>query len=479
MIEVDGPMATVMPTPSASPSPDAPAAFAVAMALAQGQVGADDATVDAEVAADSAVSLLAASSDGTAASADPESLDDDVVEPVASTPIVSVPTAAVVVPSPSVAPIGDPIAATPDMAIQATVETTPTAPVADGVETPTVTEPIGDPTAAPVAAAAAPVASAADPVADAGAPVAPPSAPAGSDDVPTDGDVSTAGDVAGSESSIRTNGAGTSPVPPDASDAADAEKAGVSAVGTATSDDSAAPEVPGSVNAADVPETVDVAEVPDAPEAEAVDPDAAVSAPRSAGDASEIPDVADGIVDVGAPTRVAETASTAEAPTPTVQAASAPTPRSDAPAAVADAAPGPSMPAETTPTQQVAEALREVRRLADGSHRLSLQLHPEELGAVQLEVAIRDGQLHVRAVAETEAARTALEQNLPELRSDLRDAGVRAGSLEVGPDASGRDRSDAPTRDARTPDLRERADDAPPTDTTPDPSSPSGLDIRL
>ena len=103
------------------------------------------------------------------------------------------------------------------------------------------------------------------------------------------------------------------------------------------------------------------------------------------------------------------------------------------------------------PAQQLAEALRDVRRMSDGSHRLSLQLHPEELGAVQLEVAVRDGQLHLRAVAETDSTRRLLAASIPELREQLTDAGVSAGSLEVGAEsAADHQRADAgddsPTR---------------------------------
>ncbi|MEZ5245778.1 MAG: flagellar hook-length control protein FliK [Acidimicrobiales bacterium] len=191
---------------------------------------------------------------------------------------------------------------------------------------------------------------------------------------------------------------------------------------------------------------------------------------------------ADAVVDAGAPAASADALHASDSPQPTVQPAAmnTPAPRSDAAVTdVADVLPAPSVPVpDASPTQQVAEALREVRRLADGSHRLSLQLHPEELGAVQLEVAIRDGRLHVRAVAETEAARSALEKNLPELRSDLRDAGVRAGSLEVGPDASGRDRSDSPTREFRPQVRREQLVDARHA-SIPEPTVSSGLDIRL
>ena len=103
-------------------------------------------------------------------------------------------------------------------------------------------------------------------------------------------------------------------------------------------------------------------------------------------------------------------------------------------------------PQPASPAQQVAEALQAVRRMTDGSHRLSLQLYPEELGAIQLEVAAREGQLHVRAVAETEATRGLLNASLGELRSSLADAGVSAGSLEVGAETSGRQNAEREQR---------------------------------
>ena len=178
----------------------------------------------------------------------------------------------------------------------------------------------------------------------------------------------------------------------------------------------------------------------------------------------------------GAETAVAVTAAPTSAPTSTATAEPAPTPTT----------PTPQDPAEATPATQVAEVLRDVRRLADGSHRLSMQLYPEELGAVQLEVALRDGRLHLRAVAHTEAGRAALESSLPELRSELGDAGVDAGSLEVGSE----------TADGRTFAQRETDDQADtarggpttgtpggrpdPTTPTPSPGSTSTLvDVRL
>ena len=136
-----------------------------------------------------------------------------------------------------------------------------------------------------------------------------------------------------------------------------------------------------------------------------------------------------------------------------------------------------------TPPQQIAEALRDVRRLADGSHRLSLQLYPEELGVVQLEVAVRDGQLHLRAATELESTRRLLTASLPELRGQLTEAGVSAGSLEVGAETAGGDRS---ARDG-SPDTTQRAShparpapaSATTEATTSTPTAAGRLDVRI
>ena len=138
-----------------------------------------------------------------------------------------------------------------------------------------------------------------------------------------------------------------------------------------------------------------------------------------------------------------------------------------------------------TPPQQIAEALRDVRRLADGSHRLSLQLYPEELGVVQLEVAVRDGQLHLRAATELESTRRLLTASLPELRGQLTEAGVTAGSLEVGAETAGGDRSardgspDATRRAAQGPSLASTSTSAAAAPTASTPTAPGRLDVRI
>lgn len=173
-------------------------------------------------------------------------------------------------------------------------------------------------------------------------------------------------------------------------------------------------------------------------------------------------------------------AATVAAPTTPAAGAEATT------APAAPAAPAPFDPAEASPATQVAEALRDVRRLSDGTHRLSLQLHPEDLGAVQLEIALREGRLHLRAVAQTEAGRSALQSSIPELRSELLDAGVDAGSLEVGGETADGSTHAETSRDG-TADTRPAAATAGPatsrnnlTTPTPNPMSTSTLvDIRL
>jgi len=92
------------------------------------------------------------------------------------------------------------------------------------------------------------------------------------------------------------------------------------------------------------------------------------------------------------------------------------------------------MTPEVSPSQQLAGAIRQIRKLTDGTQRLSLELRPRELGTVNLEVAYRNGQLHLHAVAETAGARTTLEQAMPALRIELDNLGLQAGNLQVSPD---------------------------------------------
>ena len=73
-----------------------------------------------------------------------------------------------------------------------------------------------------------------------------------------------------------------------------------------------------------------------------------------------------------------------------------------------------------------AQLVPEVTRLlsrGDGLHRLTMTLQPEALGEVRVTLTIRDGEVHVRLAAGTEAQRALLE-GAPELRRVLELAGA-------------------------------------------------------
>jgi len=135
----------------------------------------------------------------------------------------------------------------------------------------------------------------------------------------------------------------------------------------------------------------------------------------------------------------ADTAAPVDAPIGPDPAGSLPLP---APARL-DAAPAPvevrpadapaTSPAAPPPVhEQVVEVVRPLHQLADGTHRLSLRLRPDELGAVTIEVALHHGTMSVHLVGETAAARDALAAGLADLRAELERAGVRTGWLDVG-----------------------------------------------
>lgn len=113
-------------------------------------------------------------------------------------------------------------------------------------------------------------------------------------------------------------------------------------------------------------------------------------------------------------------------------------------------APAPVRPA--LPAEQVAVAVTPLLQREDGSYHVSLRLHPEELGAVHVEVELRNGEVHLSMRADNEAGRETLRASLSSLRSELEAAGVRAGALDVGDGLAGRtpDRQDHGRRDDRS-----------------------------
>jgi flagellar hook-length control protein FliK len=92
------------------------------------------------------------------------------------------------------------------------------------------------------------------------------------------------------------------------------------------------------------------------------------------------------------------------------------------------AAPAPPVPVQ----HQVFAAVVPLLRGDDGSYGVQLQLHPHDLGAVQVTVDVRHGEISVQLHAADPAAQDALRDGLSDLRRQLEDQGLRTGSLEVG-----------------------------------------------
>ena len=101
------------------------------------------------------------------------------------------------------------------------------------------------------------------------------------------------------------------------------------------------------------------------------------------------------------------------------------------PPASAPAASAPS--ALPVPVQhQVFAAVGPLLRGDDGSYAVQLQLHPHDLGAVQVTVDVRHGEISVQLHSPDPAAQDALRDGLADLRRQLEDQGLRTGSMEVG-----------------------------------------------
>jgi flagellar hook-length control protein FliK len=106
---------------------------------------------------------------------------------------------------------------------------------------------------------------------------------------------------------------------------------------------------------------------------------------------------------------------------------------------------------KTEPWQQMVEVLRPIKQFADGTHRLSIQLRPEDMGTINVELAVNKGTLSLHVVADTAATRDAINASLSQLRSEIEAGGVRTGSFGVGQQTAGdRQQTAASQRNARS-----------------------------
>jgi flagellar hook-length control protein FliK len=130
----------------------------------------------------------------------------------------------------------------------------------------------------------------------------------------------------------------------------------------------------------------------------------------------------------------------------------------------------------------VLQALTPLRHAPDGSYSLELQLHPRELGPVQVTVELRHGQLSIHLHAADAGAGDLLRAQLPDLREQLEAQGLLTAELDVGsggprgrPTPEPRDLTPAPVRPARADDPAGAPAPAPTAAGAPS----NGLDIRL
>jgi flagellar hook-length control protein FliK len=111
------------------------------------------------------------------------------------------------------------------------------------------------------------------------------------------------------------------------------------------------------------------------------------------------------------------------------------------PAATAVSAP--DRPAPGSPAalaEQVLSRVSPLRRGPDGTHVLTLRLHPEDLGPVTLVAEVHRGSLRLELTAAVPAAQEALKQAAGDLRRELADAGFGSAAVDVRSDG---DRSHA------------------------------------
>jgi hypothetical protein len=94
--------------------------------------------------------------------------------------------------------------------------------------------------------------------------------------------------------------------------------------------------------------------------------------------------------------------------------------------------PAPQHSDKSAVAERAAEVIRQIRvHLANGMKRVELELQPQELGKLSIQLAVGRGQ--VRAIVRAESAETLqlLERHLPELRATLEASGLNADSFEM------------------------------------------------
>ncbi|WOJ93307.1 flagellar hook-length control protein FliK [Congregibacter variabilis] len=139
-------------------------------------------------------------------------------------------------------------------------------------------------------------------------------------------------------------------------------------------------------------------------------------------------------------TRGLGTAQRADGPAPAASAVAGLTPASSA---ASTAVPSASVSTSAMPQYSLSRAPDDVEfsseltarmktLVRDGVREARLQLHPAELGRLQVTVTTEGDQTKVAFTAETAAARDAIEQSMPRLREMLEQSGLQLAQSDVG-----------------------------------------------
>jgi len=89
------------------------------------------------------------------------------------------------------------------------------------------------------------------------------------------------------------------------------------------------------------------------------------------------------------------------------------------------------------PQPELSGALARLRSHGDGSHELTVSLHPAELGAVNVSATLRGDQLTVTVACSSDAARAAVTAALPNLHHQLAGAGFGGEDVQFGNPSQG------------------------------------------
>ena len=69
--------------------------------------------------------------------------------------------------------------------------------------------------------------------------------------------------------------------------------------------------------------------------------------------------------------------------------------------------------------------------VSEGENRVSINLHPPELGKIQVELVVKDNHVHARINTENAAVKEVIMTNLDQLKSNIENAGISVTKFDV------------------------------------------------